>query len=284
MACRCDPSKRSAPLTDVLPSGFALAIAAVSDAGTMRPGNEDACGFERDAAGSALVAVADGVSGQEGGEVASKRAVETLLRAYREEPASLPAAKRLARAFQQANIEVYELATTVPELRGMATTLTAAVIERGHLTAAHAGDSRLYLLRGGEIRQLTKDHTVAAEQIRLGLLSELRARHHPGRSILTRSVGRELIVAIDRISMTLEQGDLLIFCSDGLYNVLDDREIGEIARDADVERACRALIDTANGRGTPDNVTAAAVRVTGSVPPRAPSGLAGAFRRLVGRG
>jgi protein phosphatase len=282
MPCRCDPSKRSAPLTDVLPSKFALAIAAVSDAGTMRPGNEDAVGFERDAAGSALVAVADGVSGQEGGEVASKRAVETLLRAYREEPASLPAAKRLARAFQQANIEVYELATTVPELRGMATTLTAAVIERGHLTAAHVGDSRLYLLRGGEITQLTKDHTVAAEQIRLGVLRELRG--HPGRSILTRSVGRELIVAIDRISMDLEQGDLLIFCSDGLYNVLDDREIGEIARDADVERACRALVDAANGRGTPDNVTAAAVRVTGSVPPRAPSGLAGAFRRLVGRG
>lgn len=282
MACRCDPSKRSAPLTDVLPSPLALEIAAVSDAGTMRPGNEDACGFEPDAAGSVLIAVADGVSGQEGGEVASQRAVETVLRAYREEPASLPVAKRLARAFQQANIEVYELATTVPELRGMATTLTAAVIDRGHLTAAHVGDSRLYLVRGGEIRQLTKDHTVAAEQIRFGVLRE--ARGDPGRSILTRSVGRELIVAIDRISMALEQDDLLIFCSDGLYNVLDDREIREIAGDADVEGACRALIAAANGRGTPDNVTAAAVRVTGSVPPRAPSGLAGAFRRLVGRG
>jgi len=178
---------------------------------------------------------------------------------------------------------VHELSLFVPELRSMATTLIAVAIDRGEMTAVHVGDSRLYLVRGGTITQLTKDHTVAAERQRLGLLSEEHARTHAGRSVLTRSLGRELICAIDRISMPLSQGEVLVLCSDGLHGVLGDGEIEALVRDADAATACRALIDAANARGTPDNLTAAVVRMTGPIPARTrPSGLGEKLWQLLG--
>ncbi len=147
-----------------------LEVAALTDVGTERDHNEDACGTLQEA-DAALAVVADGVSSSPGGEVASQMAVEALLRAYREEPAARPAGQRLYRAVQQANIEVYDRAIAVPELHGMATTLTALVVQAGTLTAVHVGDSRLYLVRGGRAVQLTKDHTLAAERVRMGVLS-----------------------------------------------------------------------------------------------------------------
>src|SRR5262245_13251341 len=181
------PARRSTPrnpprwllLRPVETGRVRLELAAVSDAGTEREVNEDHCGSFVESPHCGLVAVADGVSGYEGGETASRTAIEVLLRSYREQAASLSPAKRLYRAVQQANIEVYELALVVPELRGMATTLTAVAIDGVQLAAAHVGDSRLYLARAGEIVQLTKDHTVVAERRRLRLLSAERARTHP---------------------------------------------------------------------------------------------------------
>ncbi len=258
--------------------------AALSDAGTERGENEDACGVHLEGPTCAVVGVADGVSGYEGGEVASRMAVEVVLRAWREEAPSLGAGQRLYRAFQQANIEIYDRAVAVPELRGMATTLTAVALERGGLTAVHVGDSRLYLVRRGEITQLTKDHTVVAERVRLGLLSREKARTHPDRGVLTRSLGRELIVSRDRITHGLEQGDVLVLCSDGLHNVLSDEEMARMVEGCDAAGACRALLDAANERGTPDNVTAAVVRMIGPAPGAPPPGGLGArLRRLLGR-
>ena len=193
-----------------------------------------------------LLVVADGVSSAEAGETASQTAVAVTLRAFGEQPAGMATSKRLYRAVQQANIEVYDLATVVPELRGMTTTLTAVVVDRGELTAAHIGDSRLYLLRDGRLTQLTKDHTVAGEKARIGLMSKTRAREHPDRSVLTRSLGRELIVPIDRISNRLFRGDALLVCSDGLYNVLDEEQMAPLLSRGDAGAACRRLIDTAN--------------------------------------
>ncbi len=242
----------------------------LTNVGTERDHNEDACGTLHDA-DATVVVVADGVSSSPGGEVASQMAVEVLLRAFREEPADRPAGQRLHRAVQQANIEVYDRAIAVPELHGMATTLTALVVQAGTLTAVHVGDSRLYLVRGGAIVQLTKDHTVAAERVRMGVLSAEKARFHPDRSVLTRSLGRELIVSRDRLSQGLQRGDVLVACSDGLHNVLHDEEIGEVAAGApDAESACRALLEAANRRGTADNLTAAVVRVLGEAPGPAP--------------
>jgi protein phosphatase len=146
---------------------------------------------------------------------------------------------------------------TVPELRRMATTLTAAVVNDGVLYAAHVGDCRIYHIRRGKVRQITKDHTVVQERVRMGLMSAAKARHHPERSALSRCLGHELIVAIDRITLPLQQNDQLLVCTDGLHSVLEDDELGKITRGLDGAAACRHLIDAANQRGTADNLTVA---------------------------
>jgi serine/threonine protein phosphatase PrpC len=260
-----------------------LDVAALSDVGTAREHNEDCCGSVVESGACAVVAVADGVSSYAGGEVASQMAIESLLRAFGEAPRELGAGGRLYRAVQQANIEIYDRAIAVPELLGMATTLTAAAIDGGALTAVHVGDSRLYLLRDGVITQLSKDHTAVADKVRFGLLTREQARTHPDRCILTRSMGRELIVSRDRITQWLEEGDVLVLCSDGLHNVLADAELARLAAQGDAAGACRALVDAANARGTPDNVTAAVVRVTAPPTRTAPArGLGTTLRRLLG--
>jgi protein phosphatase len=260
---------------------FAFEVAVVSDVGTEREHNEDHGAVLVESESCGLIAVADGVSTQPGGGDASRRAVDALSHAFAAERGRAGSDKRLYRAAQAANVAVYEAALVVPELRGMATTLTAVVIDRGELAAAHVGDSRLYLVHHGAITQLTKDHTLAGERVRMGLMSEERARGHAGRSVLTRCLGRELIVPIDRLTRRLCEGDLVIVCSDGLYNVLSDDEMARVARGGrDAVAACHALVDAANQRGTPDNVTAAVLRVTGAVPPSRPARLGERLNQL----
>jgi serine/threonine protein phosphatase PrpC len=260
-----------------------LDLAAVTDVGTERAGNEDACGALLEAEDRGVIVVADGVSLSNAGEVASQMAVEVLLRAYREDPAGAAPGTRLYRAVQQANIEIYDRQVAVPELRGMTTTLTAAVVSGGELTAVHVGDTRLYLIRQGTVTQLTKDHTAAAEKVRLKLMSRERALQSPDRSVLTRSVGRELICARDRLSQRLLHGDSLLICSDGLHGVLSDEAMGRLVEGRPAMEACRALLDAANELGTPDNLSAAVLRVVGPLPeaPASP-GLGDRLRRLLG--
>jgi protein phosphatase len=271
----------TATIEDDLPCE--VRFGASSDVGTELQNNEDAWGAHVETDTHVLVAVADGVSGEEGGEIASRTAVDVTLRAYRESTLSWGVAKRLQRAAQQANIEIHDRALVVTELRRMASTLTAVVVDGGMAHAVHVGDSRLYLIRGGTIAQKTKDHTVAAGRQRMGVISAERAKGHPGRSILTRSLGRELIAAIDRIAFPLQSDDMLLMCSDGLYNVLADEELREIVSGKDPDAACTALVEAANERGTPDNLTAALVHVRGHVDAPPPGGLRGLVSKLLGR-
>jgi len=185
-----------------------------------------------------------------------------LLEAYRESPPAWGAAKRLYRAITRANIEIHDKALTVPELSRMATTMTAVSVEKGILSAVHIGDCRLHLIRSSQISVVTKDHTMVAGQVRMGMMTAARAKTHPERGMLLRSLGRELIASIDRITLPLMERDRLILCSDGLYNVLEDKELESLSRDVDAETACRQLIDTANARGTGDNLTCAVFRMT----------------------
>jgi protein phosphatase len=264
---------------------FALDLASLTDVGTERAHNEDRCGHLLEAPERGLLIVADGVSSAEAGETAAQTAVEATLRAFAEQPPGTPMGKRLARAVQQANIQVYDLATVVPELRGMTTTLTAVVVDRGELTAAHVGDSRLYLRRAGKLVQLTKDHTLAGERSRMGLMSKERARAHPDKSVLTRSLGRELIAAIDRISNRVYRGDTLLVCSDGLYNTLEEAEMTALVAEGTAEQACRGLIETANQRGTLDNLSAAVLRVVeGPERPASSEGFGARLKALFRRG
>jgi protein phosphatase len=264
-------------------SDWGVRFATRSDQGTERGNNEDACGSLVVSPTHVLVAVADGVSGEEGGEIASRTAIEVTLRAYKDSPASWGALRRLYRAAQQANIEIHDRAVVVTELRRMSTTLTAIVVESGMVHAAHVGDSRLYLVRGDTIVQKTKDHTVASERRRVGLISAERAKAHPSRSVLTRSLGRELIAAVDRLSFPVGGGDTLVMCSDGLYNVLEDDELRRAVAGSDPEKGCEALIDAANARGTPDNLTVAIVKIIGQAPETQAPGLRGLLTKWLGR-
>ena len=137
--------------SDAVQSSFDLAV--LSDAGTEQPDNEDACGYFIESPEAALLAVADGIGGYEGGEIASRLAVDVTLEAYRQSPPAWGAARRLHRAVQRANIEIHHRAIAVPVLRRMGTTLTAAVVEGGRLSAAHVGDCRLYLARAAAFRR-----------------------------------------------------------------------------------------------------------------------------------
>jgi PPM family protein phosphatase len=270
--------------SDTGPPSFDLAV--LSDIGTDRPGNEDACGYFIEGPEAALLVVADGIGGYEGGEIASRMAVDITIEAYRESPPAWGAAKRLQRAVQRANIEIHNRAIAVPELRRMGTTLTALVVEAGRLSAAHVGDCRLYLARRGRMSQMTKDHTMVGERVRMGLLSAAGARNHPERSMLSRSLGRELIVSVDRLSMPLVQDDRLLLCSDGLYNVLEDREIEHLLQPGDATATCKALIETANARGSADNLTAAVFIMCGATPfdeTASGTGWRGWLGRLFGR-
>jgi PPM family protein phosphatase len=261
-------------------ASFAFDMAALSHPGTERGDNEDSCVSHREGDECGLVAVADGVSSYDGGEIASQRATEVLVRSFTEQGPTVTTMKRLVRAVQQANIEIYDTAVVVPQLRRMCTTLTALVVYKGEAVAAHVGDSRLYLIREEQILQLTKDHTVAAERASLGLISKERLRNHPDRCVLTRSVGRELIVGVDRITRELLQDDVLIVCSDGLYNSLDEAEFPRIVGNLDANSGCHALIDAANSIGAFDNVTAAMVRIIRAPAKLEPvSGLGNRLRR-----
>lgn len=255
-----------------LPASAARAfdLALLSDVGTNRENNEDACGSHAESDDCVIFAVADGVGGYEGGEIASAQAVEVTLSAFRESPAGWGPAKRLHRAVQRANIEIHNRALTVPELRRMATTLSAAVVSDGVLYAAHVGDCRIYHVRRGRARQITKDHTVVQERVRMGLMSAARARHHPERSALSRCLGHELIVSVDRITLPLEQHDQVLVCSDGLYSVIEDDELGKIIRGVEAATACRRLVDLANQRGTADNLSVAILISKTDPPPARP--------------
>jgi PPM family protein phosphatase len=257
-------------------SEFDLAL--LSDAGKGRTANEDSCGHYVESPSTVVFAVADGLGGFDGGAVASATAIDVTLKSYRESPEEWGTAKRLYRAVQNANIELFNKALSIPELRRMATTLTAAAVEHGTLLAAHVGDCRLYVARQNRITQISQDHTIVAEQVKRGFMTAESAREHPERSILLRNLGHDLIVSVAKISMPLMQGDRVILCSDGLYNVLRDSEIERMSRGLDATAACRTLIDMANQRGTTDNLTCAIFRMIAPTPHQAKAAKATGWR------
>ena len=175
-----------------------------------------------------LFAVADGVGVEQAGEVASTLALAVVAREIDTAPSDWPVLKRLRRAIQAANLEIYQKGLTVPELARMGTTLTATALVGGSLVAAHVGDCRLCLLREGTLTQLTKDHTWAWDEMSLGRLAADAAARAPRRHELSRRLGQELIVPIDLLSMTLRTGDVLVHLSDGVHGALDEAEIAEL--------------------------------------------------------
>jgi serine/threonine protein phosphatase PrpC len=213
-----------------------------------------------------VFAVADGLGGHQGGEVASAMAVEPLAALDgRDFAGAQQAAEALAEAIREANLAILRRARSHPELWGMGTTVTAAAVVADQvLQLAHVGDSRAYLLRpGAPPRQLTTDHTVVQEAVARGLLTREQAAIHPQRGVVTRAVGLDPQVQVDLPEpLELAPGDQVLLCTDGLTEVVDDDRIAAVlAEQADGDDACTALIAAANQGGGPDNVTVVLLRV-----------------------
>jgi len=219
------------------------------------------------AAKGALFAVADGMGGEAGGRLASERTIEVLVESYYGDP-STDVMQCLDRAIDAANREVTAEARATPYLHGMGSTLTAAVIHDRQLFVAHVGDSRAYLLRpGAATRQLTTDHTWVQEQVAQGVLTPEDAARHPNRSMITRAIGGAPEVVPDPWSELLQPGDRLLLCSDGLTNVVTDDELAQAVDAYPPQEAARHLVDLANQRGGPDNITVVIVAMPGQPDP-----------------
>ncbi len=228
-----------------------LKSAMATDAGRVRTVNEDRAIVADD-----FVAVADGMGGHVGGEVAAELAVESVEHAF----GSDRSAEGLIHAAKRANTDVYRRGVKVRALRGMGTTLTAAALIDASavpkVALINVGDSRAYLYSGERLSRLTEDHSLVEEMVRRGELSEDDAATHPHRHILTRVIGVEPDVDVDAWTIEVRDGDRLLLCSDGLTNECKDPEIAQLLRDhADPEHAVHALVDRALRNGGSDNVT-----------------------------
>jgi protein phosphatase len=233
-------------------SPFKIVAAGVTDVGRVREGNEDDFVDQADRLG--LVAVADGMGGHRAGEVASATALEALR-------AAVASGQSLRDAIEGANDAVIEKSESDQELHGMGTTLTAGMLgSDGYLVVGHVGDSRAYLVRDGELTQITDDHSLVEEMVRGGELTREQAEVHPRRSVITRALGIDAQVEVDEYPIELHPGDRILFCSDGLTTMVRPDEIASIlSREHDPKRAAQLLVDAANAAGGEDNITAVIV-------------------------
>ncbi len=245
-------------------------FAELSDLGRVREGNEDYLGHaipdapERVRSHGWLFVLADGVGGQEMGEVASRTAVETLIEGFRRAGAGEPHGALLGRLVQEANKNVIDAGHASPSGSGtgMASTLVACALRYDRIAVAHVGDSRCYLIRQGQAALLTRDHTVANEHVKLGLISADELADAPTRHVLSRCLGSELIVAAEVNEHQVFAEDVLLVCSDGLHNSVAASEMaGVTSHGGDLTVAAHRLVDIANQRDGSDNISLQLIRV-----------------------
>jgi PPM family protein phosphatase len=227
-----------------------------TDTGRQRHANEDSY-FAR----APLFAVADGMGGAQAGEVASRIAAGAFEKRG-QVSAEEPAEGTLEQIAQSANREIHQLAQEDSSRAGMGTTLTSALVRGDEVALGHVGDSRAYVLRDGQLKRLTKDHSLVEELRRQGRLTEEQAEEHPQRSIITRALGPEPSVNVDTMTFPAKDGDVFLLCSDGLTTMVSDDEIRQILVEArSLRNAVSKLVEAANRGGGRDNITAVAFRV-----------------------
>lgn len=228
----------------------------ITDIGRKRKVNQDYVYTSEKAVGNLpnLFIVADGMGGHNAGDYASKLAVETMVseieRSFEQQPVKI-----FERAISTANEMIRRKAAEAPDMEGMGTTVVAATCLGKHLQVANVGDSRLYIV-GKEIRQITRDHSLVEEMVRVGTISHAEARIHPDKNIITRAVGVSEAVEADYFSVDLAEGDAVLMCTDGLTNMLEDEEIRMILSGArDIVEKAQALVEAANANGGRDNIS-----------------------------
>ena len=242
-----------------------------TDVGRVRDHNEDYLGYAAPASPAQarthgwMFVLADGVGGHEKGEVASKTAVETMVVGFHGAKDGEPHSAVLQRLVQQANTSIFEAAVAGGRSSaGMATTIVACALRYDRAAVAHVGDSRCYLIRNGKAAQITRDHTVAGEQVRLGIVTAQEAAAGGNSHILSRSLGTELIANVDTNDHQVFPGDVLVLCSDGLHGLVDASEIAAICgAGQDLHVAAEKLVALANDRGGGDNISVQLIRIRG---------------------
>ncbi len=241
-----------------------IEFCAATDKGKVRNNNEDSFLLAPEIE---LAIVADGMGGHNSGEVASSLGVKVT----REEFVSMSRSgmkpnpyndklcletNQLGFAVQLANSVIYEAGNSSTDSKGMGTTLTAALFKSPALCVAHIGDSRAYLIRGGDMKQITEDHSLVMEHVRSGLLTKEQAEASPLQNILTKALGAQKTPSIDMLEAALEENDRILMCTDGLFKAVKEQEIlATLKAMPDDQKACDSLVATANANGGPDNIT-----------------------------
>jgi PPM family protein phosphatase len=232
-------------------------FAGVTDPGRRRRRNEDAYVCQ-----PPLFAIADGMGGAQAGEVASGLAAAVLEEATGDERGE----ERVSSLIQEANRRVFQRSNEDAATSGMGTTMTVALLDNtdGTIAFGHVGDSRAYRVRGGELEQLTDDHSLVGELVRSGRLSPEEAESHPQRSVITRALGTEPDVDVDTFTVEAQQGDVYLLCSDGLTDMTSARDIlAAVEQSRDLDDAARSLVQAANAGGGEDNITVVLFEIAG---------------------
>ena len=234
-----------------------ITTASRSDVGKKRQLNQDVVYSSELPVGNLpnLFIIADGMGGHKAGDYASRYAVDTIeketLESLEENPEII-----LQKAISKANKDIRELSHQNPDMEGMGTTIVAATIYGKYMKVANVGDSRLYIINGKKIKQITRDHSLVEEMVRIGELDRISARNHPNKNIITRAVGVTASVVADFFDVELKEGDVILMCSDGLSNMLEDEEIRMIAcAQRDIIEKAEALVRAANNNGGKDNIS-----------------------------
>jgi protein phosphatase len=243
-----------------------VSVGAKTDLGRVRENNEDKFEYLEPEEPSVLArkgrvfAVADGMGGHSSGQIAAEIALNGFIRYYYAD-ISADVAEALRRAVQNANNQVIEVARTVPGRAGMGATLTAAVLRERELYIAQVGDSRCYLLRNQQLRQITEDHSWVAEQVRAGVMTEAEAEQSPYRNVITRSMGGAPDVEPDVCAVEVQVGDRFLLCSDGLSGMVTAPELGSVLAAGSASVAAWELVDRANQYGGRDNITSMVIDI-----------------------
>lgn len=241
------PEQPKSKAEENLPTGILSAFR--TDVGKVRANNQDAPIVSEKLR---LYGVADGMGGHKGGEVASTSARDDLLR---ELEGKTPSVATLSGAIEEVNRQIYHQQEHDDALTGMGTTLSVLWMSDNFVYIGHVGDSRVYLLRDGEFKQMTLDHSLVEQLVREGVLTEEEAQNHPMRNIITRAIGTDESVEVDVLVEERRKGDLWLACSDGLHGLVDDRQMRDALRQYAPEKAADVLLKAALDAGGRDNVT-----------------------------
>ncbi len=228
-----------------------------TDIGLVRSSNQDSFKTGEFESGTVWAVLCDGMGGASGGDIASKMAVELIseriIEYYKDDMKTSSVSNLLESAINFANIKIYDTSNEDETLSGMGTTVVAAILRKGEVMISHAGDSRAYII-GDEVNQVTVDHSLVQEMLDRGEITEVEAKNHPIKNYITRALGVKDRINVDFTSEDFGEGDILLLCSDGLSNHVDEEGLKDETKAVN-QAVCQQLIDTANANGGKDNIT-----------------------------